>query len=109
MKAKGGSKKAAFIGCCDLGFEKEAYMAYEMGLKAVDPAFSMTYIPSGGFPYDFDNTAGATEAFNNAVAQALARSTHTWVALMSQSSNLPTKKASLSTRLVLQKCVSAPT
>ena len=71
MKAKGGSKKAAFIGCCDLGFEKEAYMAYEMGLKAVDPAFSMTYIPSGGFPYDFDNTAGATEAFNNAVAQGI--------------------------------------
>ncbi len=71
MKAKGVSKKAAFIGCCDLGFEKEAYLAYEMGLKAVDPAFSMTYIPSGGFPYDFDNTAGATEAFNNAVAQGI--------------------------------------
>ncbi len=71
MKAQGKSTKAAFIGCCDLGFEKEAYLAYEMGIKAVDPAFSMVYIPSGGFPYDFDNTAGATEAFNNAVAQGI--------------------------------------
>lgn len=71
MKKAAVSKKAVFIGCCDLGFEKEAYLAYEMGLKAVDPAFSMSYIGSGGFPYDFDNTAGATEAFNNAVAQGI--------------------------------------
>ena len=71
MKAQGKSTKAAFIGCCDLNFEKEAYLAFEMGLKAVDPTFSMTYIPSGAYPYDFGNTAGATEGFNNAFAQGI--------------------------------------
>jgi basic membrane protein A len=55
--------KAAFLGCCDLDFEKEAYLAYELGLKAVDPKFTMTYIPTG----DFNDVAGATEAFNQAV------------------------------------------
>jgi basic membrane protein A and related proteins len=64
---KSGGDSAAFIGCCDLNFEKEAYLAYEMGLKAVDPAFKMTYIPSGAFQFDFDNTAGATEALNGAI------------------------------------------
>ena len=62
-----GGDNVAFIGCCDLNFEKEAYLAYEMGLKAVDPAFTMTYIPTGSFPFDFDNTAGATEALNGAI------------------------------------------
>ncbi len=55
--------KVAFLGCCDLDFEKEAYLAYELGLKAVDPKFTMTYIPTG----DFNDVAGATEAFNQAV------------------------------------------
>ena len=27
----------------------------------------MTYIPTGAFPFDFDNTAGATEALNGAI------------------------------------------
>ena len=62
-----GGDNAAFIGCCDLNFEKEAYLAFEMGLQAVDPAFTMTYIPTGSFPFDFDNTAGATEALNSAI------------------------------------------
>ena len=66
MQASGG-ESAAFIGCCDLNFEKEAYLAYELGLQAVDPAYTMTYIPTGGFPFDFDNTAGATEALNGAI------------------------------------------
>ena len=66
LKDSGGDS-AAFIGCCDLNFEKEAYLAYELGLKAVDPAYTMTYIPTGGFPFDFDNTAGATEALNSAI------------------------------------------
>ena len=66
LKDSGGDS-VAFIGCCDLNFEKEAYMAYEFGLKAVDPAYTMTYIPTGGFPFDFDNTAGATEALNSAI------------------------------------------
>ena len=59
------STKAAFLGCCDLDFEKEAYTAFEQGLQAVDPSFTMTYIPTG----DFNDVAGATEAFNNAVAE----------------------------------------
>ncbi len=66
MQAADG-ESAAFIGCCDLNFEKEAYLAYELGLQAVDPSFTMTYIPTGNFPFDFDNTAGATEALNGAV------------------------------------------
>ncbi len=67
LKDSGGDN-VAFIGCCDLNFEKEAYLAYEMGLQAVDPAYTMTYIPTGAFPFDFDNTAGATEALNGAIA-----------------------------------------
>ena len=66
LKESGGDS-VAFIGCCDLNFEKEAYLAYELGLKAVDEAYTMTYIPSGAFPFDFDNTAGATEALNSAI------------------------------------------
>ena len=41
------------------------------GLQAVDPAFTMTYVPTGNFPFDFDNTAGATEAFNTALAEGV--------------------------------------
>ncbi|MCH2443762.1 MAG: BMP family ABC transporter substrate-binding protein, partial [Acidimicrobiales bacterium] len=63
-----GDSSAAFIGCCDLGFEKEAFLAFEMGLQAVDPSFTVTYVPTGAYPYDFDNVPNATEAFNNAVA-----------------------------------------
>jgi basic membrane protein A len=58
------STSAAFLGCCDLDFEKEAFMAFEAGLQAVDPSFTATYIPTG----DFNDVAGATEAFNQAVA-----------------------------------------
>lgn len=67
MKDKGTGTKAAFIGCCDLNFEKEAYLAFEAGLQAVDASYTMTYIPSGAFQFDFDNTAGATEALNGAI------------------------------------------
>ena len=70
LQASGGDS-VAFIGCCDLNFEKEAYLAYEMGLTAVDPAYTMTYIPSGAFPFDFDNTAGATEALNGAITNGV--------------------------------------
>ena len=68
MRDSGGDS-VHFIGCCDLNFEQEAYNAFEMGLQAVDPSFTMTYVPTGNFPFDFDNISGATEAFNNAVAQ----------------------------------------
>jgi len=67
LKASGGTK-ATFLGCCDLNFEKEAYLAYEEGLKGVDPSYTMTYVPTGSHPYDFDNTAGATEAMNAAIS-----------------------------------------
>lgn len=70
LQESGGSS-TAFIGCCDLNFEKEAYLAFELGLTAVDPSFTMTYVPTGAFPFDFDNTAGATEAFNTALGEGV--------------------------------------
>ena len=60
-----------FLGCCDLGFEKEAYLAFEMGLVDALPGATMTYVPSGAYPYDFANTAGATEAYNAAKAAGI--------------------------------------
>ncbi len=63
-----GGDSVSFIGCCDLGFEKESYMAFELGLQSVDPSFTMTYVQTGDFPFDFDNTANATEALNQAIA-----------------------------------------
>ena len=68
LLADAGGESTVFIGCCDLGFEKESYLAFQLGLQAVDPAYTMTYVPTGNFPFDFDNTAGATEAFNTALA-----------------------------------------
>ena len=56
-----------FIGCCELGFEKQATMAFELGLQAVDPSFTMTYVPTGDFPFDFYNTANATAALQTAI------------------------------------------
>ena len=63
-----GGDSMAMIGCCDLGFEKEVFLAFELGLKSVDPDFSMSYTPTGNFPFDFNNTANATIAFDAAVA-----------------------------------------
>jgi basic membrane protein A len=63
-----GGDSVSFIGCCDLGFEKEALLSFQMGLQAVDAAYTVTYVPTGDFDFDFDNTANATEAFNTAVA-----------------------------------------
>jgi basic membrane protein A len=64
-----GGDSVAMIGCCDLGFEKETFLAMQMGLASVDESFTITYIPTGAFPFDFENVAGATEAFNNAAAE----------------------------------------
>ena len=58
------STNAAFLGCCDLDFEKEAFLAFQLGLQAADPSYTAVYIPTG----DFNDVAGATEAFNQAVA-----------------------------------------
>lgn len=66
MKAK-GTKKAAFLGCCDLNFEQEAFKAFQLGLKAVDSTFEWQYVATG----DFNDTAKATEAFNNVVSQGV--------------------------------------
>ncbi|HEX2782216.1 MAG TPA: BMP family ABC transporter substrate-binding protein [Ilumatobacteraceae bacterium] len=66
LKEKGGDS-VVFIGCCDLGFEKQAYMSFDLGLHAVDPAYTDTYVPTGDFPFDFDNTANATAALQTAL------------------------------------------
>jgi basic membrane protein A len=63
-----GGDSVVFLGCCDLGFEKEFFLSFEMGLAAVDEAFALTYVGTGDFPFDFDNTANATEALSAAVA-----------------------------------------
>lgn len=63
-----GGDSVAFLGCCDLPFEKESFSGFQFGLSQVDESFTATYVPTGNFPYDFNNTAGATEAYNTAVA-----------------------------------------
>ena len=60
LKAK-GAKSAAMIGNNNFNFEQEAFQAMELGLKAVDPTFTWTYVPTGSF----NDVAAATEAFNN--------------------------------------------
>jgi basic membrane protein A len=57
------------IGCCDLGFEKQHYLAFQEGLAAVDAALEFTYVESGDFPFDFDNVQNATAAYETAVAE----------------------------------------
>ena len=66
LKEKGGDS-VVIIGCCNLGFEKQAVASFDLGLKAVDPAYTQTYVPSGDFPFDFDNTANATAALQTAI------------------------------------------
>ncbi len=63
----GASTEVAFIGCCELGFENEFLLAFELGLTNTNPDLSVTYVPTGDFPFDFDNVANATEALNNAI------------------------------------------
>jgi basic membrane protein A len=62
-----GGDSVVFIGCCDLGFEKQALLSFELGLQDVDPAYTVTYVPTGDFPFDFDNTANATAALQTAI------------------------------------------
>lgn len=63
----GSSTNVVMIGCCELGFENEFRLAFELGLTNTDSNLTLTYVPSGDFPFDFDNVANATEALNNAV------------------------------------------
>ncbi len=67
-----GETAVTFLGCCDLNFEIESLRGLEFGLSQVDESFTVTYVPTGAFPYDFNNTAGATEAYNAAVAEGAA-------------------------------------
>ena len=67
LQAQGGDK-AVFLGCCDINFERESYQATVLGLQSVDPDFTMEYVSTGDFPFDFDNSANATAALNNAMA-----------------------------------------
>jgi len=63
-----GSTSAVFLGCCDINFEVEAYEATLYGLQSVDPNFTMEYVGTGDFEFDFDNSANATAALTNAQA-----------------------------------------
>jgi basic membrane protein A len=71
LLADATNKSVVFLGCCDLPFEKEAYLAFELGLKDALPAATFSYVATGAYPYDFANTAGATEAYNAAKASGL--------------------------------------
>jgi len=66
-----GGDAVTMIGCCDLGFEIQHYLAYQLGLEAVDPEIAFTFVPSGDFPFDFDNIQNASAAFENAVAEGV--------------------------------------
>ena len=66
-----GGDAVTMIGCCDLGFEIQHYSAYQLGLEAVDPEIAFTFVPSGDFPFDFDNIQNASAAFENAVAEGV--------------------------------------
>ena len=66
LQEKGGDS-VVIIGCCDLGFEKQTYLAFDLGLKAIDPSYTYTYVQTGEFPFDFDNTANATAALQTAI------------------------------------------
>ena len=68
LKERNGDS-VVMIGCCDLGFEKEAELASRLGLSTVDAGYTIDYVPTGNFPFDFDNVAGSIEAFNTAVAE----------------------------------------
>ena len=63
-----GGTQAVFLGCCDLPFEKEAYNATVVGMQSVDPSFTMEYVGTGDAQWDFENSANATAALNNAIA-----------------------------------------
>jgi len=67
LMAEGEGTEVSFIGCCELGFENEFLLAFELGLTNTNAGYSVTYVPTGDFPFDFDNVANATEALNNAV------------------------------------------
>lgn len=70
MQERGG-ESAVFLGASDQDFEKESFAAFQYGLALVDPTYTATYVATGAFPFDFNNTQGATEAFNAALAEGI--------------------------------------
>ncbi len=71
LLADRGNGRAVFLGCCELDFEVESFLAFQYGLRLVDSSFEAVYVPTGAFPFDFNNSAGATEAYNTAVAEGM--------------------------------------
>lgn len=63
-----GGDTAVFLGCCDLNFEVEALEATRAGMASVDPSFTLDYVATGDFPFDFANSGNATAAFSTAIA-----------------------------------------
>ena len=63
-----GSTSAVFLGCCNINFEQEAYNATVLGIQSIDETFTMEYVSTGDFQFDFDNSANATAALTNAQA-----------------------------------------
>ncbi len=59
---KSGEGRALFLGCCDLDFERESFVAFERGLKAKNSGFEATYVPTGAFTFDFNNVDEAVQA-----------------------------------------------
>lgn len=68
LLADRGGDSVYMLGAHGAGFEVETELSFRMGLKAVDEAYDIHYVPTGAHPFDFDNVAGASEAFHNAVA-----------------------------------------
>ncbi len=67
LLAATGGRRTTVIGCCDHGFEKQVWHAFEAGLQAVDRTYRMTFVRTGESEFDFDNTANATAAFRTAL------------------------------------------
>ena len=63
-----GGDSVYMLGASNASFEVETELAFRMGMKTVDESYEITYVPTGAHPFDFDNVAGASEAFHNAVA-----------------------------------------
>ncbi len=63
-----GGDSVYMLGASSAAFEVETELAFRMGLQSVDPDYEINYVPTGAQPFDFDNVAGASEAFHNAVA-----------------------------------------
>jgi len=66
LKDSGGDS-VYMLGGSSASFEVETELAFRLGLQNVDPSFDITYVATGAQPFDFDNVAGATEAFHAAV------------------------------------------